>query len=156
MASSIAVEPLFDLDVEAHPRQDVGPGPLGHRVIGRIKGGRFAGPRLNGDLLEGGGDWALIRADGNFHIDVRATLRTDAGQLIYMTYQGRWTTPAEVRGELFNPATAATVDPARYYFRIQPLFETGAPDLAWLNDTVAVGFGHRTGGGVRYRVVKIL
>lgn len=156
MTMSIAVAPLFDLDVTAHPRQDIGPGPLGHRVIGRIKGGRFNGPRLSGDLLEGGGDWAIVRADGGFMIDVRATLRTDDGALIYMTYAGRWTIPGAIRDAVLDPARVDGVDPNSYYFRITPMFETGAADYAWLNDVVSIGFGQRTAAGVRYRVVHIL
>jgi uncharacterized protein DUF3237 len=31
------------------------------------------------------------------------------------------------------------VDPAAYYFRTTPRFETVAPSYAWLNDVVAVG-----------------
>jgi hypothetical protein len=30
------------------------------------------------------------------------------------------------------------VDPASYYFRTRPEFETGAPQYAWLNDLLAV------------------
>jgi len=36
------------------------------------------------------------------------------------------------------------VDPARYYFRSTPVFETSAPALDWLNRTIAVCSGVRT------------
>jgi len=35
------------------------------------------------------------------------------------------------------------VDPERYYFRINPLFETAATTYDWLNRILAVGIGHR-------------
>jgi len=40
------------------------------------------------------------------------------------------------------------VDPALYYFRTTPVFETAAPQHAWLNRTVAVCSGMRTREGV--------
>ena len=43
------------------------------------------------------------------------------------------------------------MDPARYYFRTNPLFEIGAKQYAWLNDIVCVGTGYLVQGGVGYR-----
>src|SRR5688572_2990918 len=36
----------------------------GERRIVPITGGSFAGPRLSGSVLPGGGDWQVIRTDG--------------------------------------------------------------------------------------------
>ncbi|HME94773.1 MAG TPA: DUF3237 family protein [Methylomirabilota bacterium] len=41
-----------------------------------------------------------------------------------------------------------SVDPAAYYFRTTPRFETGAPSYAWLNDVVAVGSAVRRSDAV--------
>ena len=49
-----------------------------------------------------------------------------------------------------------TVDPAHYYFRTVPLFETAAPKYAWLNNIVAVGTGHRPPEGPVYQVFEVL
>ena len=90
MASSIRSigEPCFELLYEAHvdlePPQVVGQTPLGMRQIFYVKGGTFEGPRMRGEILPGGGDWALIRPDGALQLDVRATVRTDDGDTIYV------------------------------------------------------------------------
>jgi hypothetical protein len=48
------------------------------------------------------------------------------------------------------------VDPARYYFRTNPLFETGADRYAWLNDIVCVGSGYLVEGGIAYKVAEVV
>ena len=49
-----------------------------------------------------------------------------------------------------------SVDPASYYFRISPFFETAAASYAWLNRVVAVGIGHRTPAGPIYSIFEVL
>jgi hypothetical protein len=47
------------------------------------------------------------------------------------------------------------VDPADYYFRIAIRFETSAPELAWLNRTLAVGIGQRPPAGPTYDIYVV-
>ena len=49
-----------------------------------------------------------------------------------------------------------TVDPAAYYFRVVPFFETAARSYDWLNRVVAVGVGERTPTGVSYKVYSLI
>lgn len=151
----IRTEHLFDLVVDLNPRLDIGGGPLGRRVLFGSAGGSFDGPRLRGEVLAGGGDWALFRPDGGMALDVRLTLRTHDDALIQLTYGGRWIIPPELRGDLADPGKRAGIDPARYYFRTNPLFETGATDYAWLNDIVCVGSGYLVEGGIAYQVSQV-
>lgn len=151
----VTTQHLFDIVVDLGPPQDFGSGPFGRRVHYGCAGGTFHGSRLRGDVLPGGGDWALFRPDGTMTLDVRLTLRTDDDAMVHMTYGGRWTRPAEVRAELADPATRQHVDPGRYYFRTAPLFETGAAKYLWLNDIVCVGSGYLVEGGVAYQVSQI-
>jgi hypothetical protein len=153
--ADIATVPLFDMVDDLHPPLVVG-GPLGRRVFFGASGGSFHGPRLHGEVLPGGGDWAVFRPDGTMALDVRLTLRTHDDALIAMTYGGRWTRPAEVRDELADPDRRAQVSPDRYYFRTTPLFETGDPRYRWLNDVVALGSGYLVEGGVAYRVSQVV
>lgn len=148
----LRTELLFDVVVDLAPRLDIG----GGRVFFGAVGGSFEGPELRGEILPNGGDWATFRPDGTMTLDVRLTLRTDDGALLHMTYGGRWTIPSEIRAELADPATRHLIDPARYYFRTNPLFETGSERYAWLNDVVGVGSGYLVEGGVAYRVARIL
>ncbi|WP_328392807.1 DUF3237 domain-containing protein [Nocardia sp. NBC_00416] len=152
----IRTAPLFDMVVELNPRLDFGTdGPLGRRVLYGAAGGWFDGPGLRGEVVAGGGDWALYRPDGTMLLDVRLTLRAE-DELVHMTYRGRWVIPPEARAEMADPATRGRVDPGRYYFRTTPLFETGSARYAWLNDIVAVGTGYPVEGGVAYHVERVL
>ena len=73
-----------------------------------------------------------------------------------MTYGSRWITPAGLRAEMADPAKRYQVDPSRYYFRTNPLFETGAEQYAWMNDIVCVGSGYLVEGGIAYNVCQIV
>lgn len=146
---------LFDIVIDLDPPLGFGSGPLGRRVLFGAAGGTFTGPKLNGTVLAGGGDWALFRPDGVMTLDVRLSLRTHDGAHVVMTYGGRWVTPPELRAEVTDPARRHHVDPARYYFRTNPLFETGAASYAWLNDVVCIGKGYLVEKGIAYRVFEV-
>ena len=148
-------EHLFDMVVDLEPRRDFGRGPVGQRVLFGAAGGTFDGVGFRGEVLPGGGDWALFRPDGVMALDVRLSLRTSDDALLHMTYGGRWVTPAHVRGDMADPLKRAHVDPAQYYFRTTPLFETGDSRYAWINDIVCVGYGYLVDGGVAYCVHQI-
>jgi Protein of unknown function (DUF3237) len=49
-----------------------------------------------------------------------------------------------------------TVDPAEYYFRTAPVFETASEKYGWLNRIIAVGTGHRLPQGPVYSVFEVL
>ena len=48
------------------------------------------------------------------------------------------------------------VDPAGYYFRMIPIFETSAPQYDWINRIVSVGVGHRLADGPLYSIFEVL
>ena len=151
----IKTSPLFDMVIDLQRRLEFGVGPLGRRVLFHSAGGSFEGAELCGEVLPSGGDWALFRADGSMSLDVRLTLKTSDGALLYMTYGGRWVTPPHLREQISDPAKRHLVDAAQYYFRTNPLFETGSPKYAWLNDIVCVGSGYLIEGGIAYKVFKL-
>ncbi|MCK1357604.1 DUF3237 domain-containing protein [Bradyrhizobium sp. 199] len=155
-AGDLATRHLFDVVVDLDPRLNFGAGPVGQRVLFGAAKGSFEGPRLRGEVLRGGGDWALFRADGTMTLDVRLSLRTHDGEPIYMTYGGRWVTPPALRADMADPARRTKVDPAGYYFRTNPLFETGSQTYAWLNDIVCVGKGYLVEGAVAYKIFEVL
>ncbi len=139
--SDLKTEFLFTMTADLAEAQNVGATPRGNRRIYYVTGGEFKGPKLKGDVLPGGGDWALVRPDGVVALDVRATLRTDDGELIYTTYRGI------IRGALDSP---------EFYFRTAPMYETGSEKYGWLNGIVAVGVGKLTPAGVSYSVYEVL
>jgi hypothetical protein len=79
---------LFDIVVDLDPRLTFGAGPYGNRVLFGSAGGSFDGPRLRGEVLPGGGDWALFRPDGAMALDVRLALRTHDGALVHVVRRG--------------------------------------------------------------------
>ena len=146
-------ELLYEISMLLEPAQDVGLTPGGHRRILIVQGGEFSGPRLRGRVLPGGGDWTLTREDGSSRLDVRITLETHDGALIYAHYHGILHAEPEVLRRL---RAGETVDPAAYYFRVVPFFETAATSYDWLNRVVAVGVGERTPTGVSYKVYSLI
>jgi hypothetical protein len=153
--ADITTEHLFDIVVDLEERLDIGIGPYGRRMLFAAAGGRFDGPSLRGEVLPRGGDWTLFRPDGAMALDVRLTLRTHDGGLVHLTYGGRWVVPPALRAVVADPAARYQVDPARYYFRTNPLFETGDERYAWLNDIVCVGYGYLVPGGIAYKIAKV-
>jgi hypothetical protein len=148
-----AFRPLFTVEFETTP-QIVGTVPAGYfRRTGIITAGSFEGERLRGNVLPGGGDWVLTRADGVTHLDVRAILESDRAEAVYMSYTGRLREPADAPERLARGETLADHE---LYFRIAEQFETAAPRLLWLNDVVAIGIGHRRPIGPAYRVFELL
>jgi hypothetical protein len=144
---------LMMLQVVVAPLQKLGAVPNGARVIAPITGGTFEGPRLRGKVLAGGGDWTLSRSDAVLELDLRITLETDDGALINMSSFGLRHGPPEVLAAL---ARGESVDPAKYYFRTAPRFETSAPSYAFLNRLIAVASGDRRATGPIYAINEIL
>ena len=148
----VRTEFLMQLTAELGDSQAIGDTPLGGRRIVYVTSGEFSGPGLKGSVLPGGGDWVLVRKDGVTQLDVRITLRTDDGALIYVTYRGVSTLSPELRKRILD---GERIDPSEYYFRTTPYFETATEKYAWLNNLVTVGVGRRTSTGVTYSVYAI-
>jgi uncharacterized protein DUF3237 len=115
-------------------------------------GGIFEGKKLKGKVLDGGGDWLLLRRDGVLQLDVRLTLETDDKQHVYMTYRGYRHGPPDVIDRLNK---GESVDPTLYYFRATPYFETSSPKYSWMNGICAVAVGSRLPTGPVYEVFEI-
>jgi len=137
----------------AAPLQKIGAIPHGARSIVPVTGGDFGGPRLRGKVLPGGGDWLLLRSDGVLELDLRITLETDDHTLIHMSFQGLRHGPADVIAAL---GRGEAVDPANYYFRTLPRFETSAEKYAFLNRIITVGVGEARPDGAVHQIEEIL
>ena len=147
----IELAALMQLRVTLEPVRDLGDTPLGRRRIIGITGGSFSG-RLAGRVLPGGADWQIIRSDGTADLDARYTLETSDGALIYVNNRGYRHGPKDVLERL---AKGDDVDPALYYMRTTPWFETAAPAYAWLNRIVCVGTGARRAQAVELELFEV-
>ena len=125
----------------------------GHRRIVPLTGGTFTGPEISGKLLPGASaDWQLVLPDGSALGDIRYTLQTDAGDLLYVQSRGVRHGSPEVLARL---ARREDVDAGEYTFRTSTQIETAAPDLDWLNKGVFVSVGGRRSGGVTYETYLV-
>ena len=150
--SDLAMAPLLRMQISLAAPLDLGDTPLGRRRIIAVTGGAFDGERLRGRVLPGGADWQLIRADGVASLDARYTLETDDGAFIHVENRGYRHGPPEVIARL---ATGDPVDPASYYMRTTPWFETSDARYAWLNRIVCVASGARRAADVELQVFEV-
>jgi hypothetical protein len=148
----LQLQPLFKAEITLAPAQELGETPQGRRRIIPITGGSFRGARLAGRVLPGGADWQVVRPDGVAQLEARYTLETADGALIYVRNDGYRHGPPEVMQRL---AAGAAVDPAQYYMRATPRFETGDPRYAWLNGIVCVASGARRAATVELEVFEV-
>jgi len=145
--------PVLRLEAELGEPQDLGETPRGHRRLVPLTRGSFRGPGLRGELLAGASaDWQILLADGTALGDIRYTLRTDEGELLYVASRGVRHGPAEVLARL---AQGEQVDPAEYTFRTISTIEASAPRLGWLNRGVFAGVGARGPAGVIYETYLV-
>jgi hypothetical protein len=91
-------------------------------------------------------------------LDVRLTIKTDDGALIFVYYNGV---------ERDKPASEQKSNPEQHVlgpedvrvWMIAPTFETSAPQYAWLNETQTVGkmveFKDGLGGYVKYEIYAV-
>ena len=144
---------ILRLEASLGEALDVGIVAQGRRRIVPLTGGRFAGPELNGALLPGvSADWQIVLPDGSALGDIRYTLQTDQGDLLYVRSQSVRHGSAEVLARL---GRGEEVDPSKYVFRASTQFETAAPDLDWLNKGIFISVAGRQPGFVIYEVYLV-
>jgi hypothetical protein len=113
-------------------------GPMGTRVIVEFRNVLFDGPRLKAKQRGGtSGDWLVVGADATATLDLRFTLETDDGALIYLHGAGR---------------TNANEFPKGGPIWFAPIFETAEPKYAWLNAIQGLAKGHAQGPHARFEV----
>ena len=146
------LEFLMAISAEVGELVNMGAAPLGERRVVYITGGTFAGPRLRGEVI-GGADWQIARRDGALELDARYALKEERGGIVQVISQGLRHGPPEVLARL---ARGEAVDPASYFFRTFMRFETGAPELAFLNTAMALATAVRQARRVELRCYRVL
>tara|TARA_B110000908_G_C10118711_1_gene386571 strand:- start:416 stop:925 length:510 start_codon:yes stop_codon:yes gene_type:complete len=132
-ASELESAFLMELSLDVADQLDTG-----HTSIAPVTGGTFGGPRLQGTVRDGGADW-ITQVTGHSSLDVRITLDTDDGAIIYMTYTG-----VVYRAD------------SGLYWRVRPIFQTASEKYDWLNHIVCIGKSKQIAGKVAYDVFEIL
>ena len=98
--------------------------PFGTMAIGEISSSRWEGERFRASQRGvAAADWVRLSDDGTFAaVDVRMTVETDDGALVFVSYYGR--------SDMLTGVAYST-----------PRFETGDERYQWLNHIIAAGRG---------------
>jgi len=105
-------------------------------VIFNTTAGWVEGPRIKGKILPPSGDWGRVMPGGVFRLDVRGTIQTDDGEVIFISYNGARLCPKETQ-ERFVKGEVLKADEC--YFLSAPTFQTKSEKYAWLNAIQAIG-----------------
>ena len=144
---------VYRLEATLGEPLDLGELARRRRRIVPLTSGTFTGPELNGTLLPGSSaDWQVILPDGTALGDIRYTLQTDGGDLLYVQSRGVRHGSPEVLARL---ARGEDVDASEYTFRTSTQIEAAAPQLDWLNKGVFVSVGGRRPRGVIYETYLV-
>jgi hypothetical protein len=98
--------------------------------------GWVKGPKINGTLLAPSADWLQPLPNGASRLDVRATIETDDGALIYISYNGiiRSTEASRAKQQKGELVTSDDL-----YFLTAPTMRTSSEKYAWLNHVQCIG-----------------
>jgi len=105
-----------------------------------ILGGTVNGPKLQGEVLPGGGDWQTVTPEGVAKIDARYFLKLTDGAIVEVVTPGLRVASPDVAKRL---AQGEDVDPSLYYFRVTPQLRVKSGAQDWLGKTVFVAKGAR-------------
>jgi hypothetical protein len=115
----------------------IGKAPVGMRIDFPFEG-TATSEHWDGERSVRGVDYATVRADGNMNLDIHATIGEKRESISYratgvsIAHEDRTASPKELI-----------------------TFETGNEELAWLNNEVAVAFGHGGGGKITLEIYLI-
>lgn len=144
---------VYRLEATVDAPLDLGDIGQGRRHIVPLTGGTFTGPEINGQLLPGASaDWQIVLPDGTALGDIRYTLRTDGGALLYVQSRGIRHGSPEVLARLRR---GEHVDASEYTFRTSTQIETAATELDWINKGIFISVGGRQPGGVIYETYLV-
>jgi muconolactone delta-isomerase len=145
--------PVYKLEATLGAPLDLGDTVHGRRRIVPLTGGTVTGSEISGTLVPGASaDWQTVLPDGTALGDIRYTLKTDGGQLLYVRSRAVRHGPAEVLARL---GRGEEVDPSEYTFRAATQIETGAIGLDWLNRGIFVSVAGRQPAGVVYETYLV-
>jgi hypothetical protein len=144
---------VYRLEATVGEPLDLGDIAQGRRRIVPLTGSTFTGPELNGKLLAGSSaDWQIVLPDGTAFGDIRCTLQTADGDLLYVQSRSVRHGSADVLARL---ARGEDVDATEYTFRTSTQIETAAPGLEWLNKGVFISVGARQPDRVIYETYLV-
>ena len=141
---------VFEIRARIELDLHIGRGPEERLSFTPISGGSVSGPRLKGEVLPGGGDWAVERF-GTAQLEARYLIKADDGAVIDILNRGYFRASAEVAARMHAGETIPEDEPG-LYFRTAPVFQTDAPQHQWLTEHQFIGMARDEGDDVCIRV----
>ncbi|KQX61232.1 DUF3237 domain-containing protein [Streptomyces sp. Root1310] len=141
----------FEIRAEVAPSLHIGHGDGERTEFTPITGGTVHGPRLEGTVLAGGGDWSNTRGTV-CELEARYLLRADDGAVIDIVNRGYYHEGAD-SPDLYDGTLRLAK--AGTYFRTAPVFRTDAPQHRWLARTVFVGLAREEDGHIVIRCYTV-
>ncbi|SCX40427.1 Protein of unknown function [Klenkia marina] len=142
-ASAPGLVHRFSIRAEVGPYRRVGDVVGGVLQVIPITGGTVTGAGLDGEVLDGGADWAVFRPDGSVLVEARYQIRTAAGTIIDILNTGLAGRPAD--GEEVPS-----------YFPTSPTFRTDVEEHRWLLDSLFLGWARVTPEATTIEVFEVL
>jgi hypothetical protein len=132
------LEHVFSYNATLSAAEIIGPVPDDIRVNFYVTGGKVWLPdgTVIGDVLPVGGDWLTIRRDNSGVLDVRATVKTTDGALLYVVYNGL----LDLGQNGYDNLRKGKL-PAKAVIRAAPRITTSHPNYAWANTTQFLNVG---------------
>ena len=138
---ALELVPLATAQITLADPVPIGDGPAGLRLVIEVVSAEFTGDRLKGSMKgSAAADWLTINGTVGT-LDVRATVETHDGALIFVQYGGR---------------TDVTNGPGAAPLYVAPRFETADERYAWLNTVQAVGKGQLDGSNLTYEWYELV
>jgi hypothetical protein len=134
-------EYAFSATVKVAAPTVMGTGPDGLRRFIAITGGTAGGPAFTGKVLEGSGDWQIVRSDGVISLEARYTLESTDGVRIAITNKGMRDASPAVTERIMRGDPVA---PNEYYFRTVAFVEAPmGSKYEWMNRRLFIGIAER-------------
>jgi len=129
----LSTDYVMTLHAPLDPVQAIDPALMIYNVR---EGGWVKGPRIEGKLKAPAADWLRILPDETMRLDVRGTIETTDGALIYVNYGGviRQTEVSEAKSQ-----SGEVIDADEMYFVISVTMRTSDKRYLWVNQAQYVG-----------------
>ena len=133
----------FTIRAYVDPYRPIGRSGSSELVYIPITGGTVSGPDLQGEVLDGGGDWATFHDDGTVDVEARYQIRTDDGHVVDVLNTG-----------IAHPHPD---DPAETgYFATRPVFRVGEDGPRELERRVYLGWARSTDDWTEIDIFEVL
>lgn len=128
--------------------------PTGERLCWQVTTATLAGPRIDAQLVMPGSDWMRLGPDGIRRPDLRVTMATGDGVIIFFSYDTALVRTNEIFLAALRDGTATAFEDQ--YMRMAAKFETGDPRYRWLTENLFVCEGRLAGERrIEYRIHRV-